>query len=288
MSLIVILFSLIIEHFFGSLEELRRFGWFDYFTAWIRGRLPAGGLWDGPLGVVIVVGLPVLAVALVGWALAEIWIVLGFLFSVAVLLYCFGPRDLEGEVEAYMDARERSDEESARWHATNLLGQEVPEDAAVRTQKIMETVLVQGHERILAIIFWFLLLGPLGALLYRLSRELEDQFHEEELGFGGYARRLNNILAWLPARLCGLSYALAGSFVDAMFYWRQEATKWLDENRGILVTTGFGALCFDPKSDDNSPEDEVDNVREAMALVRRAVLVWLSLLALLTLSGWNI
>ena len=35
---------------------MRRYDWFERYTLWLRGRLPTGDLWDGPLGAVIVLG----------------------------------------------------------------------------------------------------------------------------------------------------------------------------------------------------------------------------------------
>ncbi|WP_303905481.1 regulatory signaling modulator protein AmpE [Thiohalomonas denitrificans] len=289
MSLIAIIFALVIEHFLGSLEELRRFDWFTTFSDRVRGRLPAGRFRDGPLGVLLVVGLPVIGVGLVGYALSELWGLLGFIYAVLVLLYAFGPRDLEAEVEAFADARKRNDEDSARWHAASLLGGEVPEEPETRAGAIIETILVEAHERVLGIVFWFLLLGPVGAILYRLSRVLEARYRGVDEGFGLAAWRLHYILAWVPTRLCAFTYALAGSFVDAMQRWRHEAWRYVDENRGALVSAGFGGLRYDPvEQEDGHPDQQVEteNVRETLALVRRAGLIWLAVLAVFTLAGW--
>ncbi len=288
MALITILFALFIEHFLGTLEELRRFGWFATFTDWLRARLPAAG--DGPLGVLLVVGLPVAAVALVGHGLAEAWSLLGFLFALLVLVYTFGPRDLEAEVEAYADARERGDDQSARWYAASLLDGNVPEEPRQRTSAIIETILVEAHERVLGIVFWFVVLGPLGAVLYRLSRELDSRYADADSGFGLAGWRLHQILAWLPTRLCAFSYALAGSFNDASRRWRDEALRWSDENRGVLVSAGFGALRYRRDavvSAEGEGQSETDDIRDTLAMVRRAALIWLSILALFTLAGWH-
>lgn len=290
MSLIAILFALFIEHFLGSLEELRRFDWFVRFAEGMRSRLPESPLWDGPLGVVLIIGLPVLAVGVVGAALVGLWGLLGFLFAVLVLLYTFGPRDLEAEVEAFADASERGDEESARWHAASLLGGEVPAETERRTGAIIETVLIEAHERVLGIIFWFLLLGPVGAVLFRLSRVLESRYRDAEAGFGLAAWRLHYILAWVPARICAFSYALAGSFVHAMHNWRQDLFPRADTNRGVLVAAGFGALQYEPaEQEDGHPDPQIatENVRETLSLVRRAAVIWLVVLAILTLAGWH-
>lgn len=287
MALIAILISLFIERFLGSLEELRRFDWFSSYTRWLLSRLPDTGNWQGPLGVVLVLAGPLLAVALLDNFLVSYAWLLAFFFSILVLLYSFGPTDLEAEVEAFVDATERGDNESAVWHANELLGRGLPEGRNEQTQVLMETILVEANERLLAIMFWFVILGPIGALLYRLVCVLKVEAQDEESEFAYSIRRLHYLLAWLPARLTALAYALGGSFVEAMHYWREGSDKWEDHNRGILVTTGLGALRFELEEDEEEmePAAQTDAINETMALVRRAVLVFLTLLALLVLSG---
>ena len=285
MALIAILLAIFIERFLGSLEELRRFDWFNGIITWVR----ASAWSDGPGGVAVVVAIPVFGVFLVSYFLTALWWPLAFLFALLVLLYCFGPRDLEAEVEAFLDARERGDEESAFLHARDLLGSAEVDNSRRMTRTVLETVLVEANERFLGVIFWFVLLGPTGALLYRLSCQLNSDFAGNDAAFAGAVRRLHHILEWLPARLTSLAYALSGSFVDAMHYWRTDVANLQEAGRGILVASGFGALRYQPMDDDESPidiDEENSYIREALALVRRGVLVWLAVLALLTLAGW--
>ena len=285
MALIAILLAIFVERFLGSLEELRRFEWFSALVTWVRGLSWS----DGPGGVALAVALPVFAVFLVNHFLAALWWPLAFLFALLVLLYCFGPKDLEAEVEAFLDARERGDEESACLHANDLLGTSEVDNSRRLTRAVLQTVLVEANERFLGVIFWFVVLGPTGALLYRLACQLNSDFAGNDAVFAVAVRRLHHILEWVPARLTALGYALSGSFVDAMHYWRHDAAKWQEDGRGILVASGFGALRYQPVEDDDSPVDideENSYIREALAMVRRAVLVWLAVLALLTLAGW--
>ncbi len=286
MALIAILISLFIERFLGSLEELRRFDWLTSYTEWLRSRLPAGEIWQGPLGLLVVVAGPVVAVLLILAFLTDISWLLVFFFSILALLYSFGPKDLEAQVEAYVDAKERDDAESACWHATELLGQEPEACAAPEARLLVECILVEAHERLLAVMFWFVLLGPVGALLYRMACQLRAQHGNEEGEFADAVKRLHYLLGWLPARLTALAYALGGSFVEAMHSWREEASRWDDANRGILISSGLGAMRF--VSEDEAEPDEwlLDSIKETVSLVRRAVLVFLTLLALLILAGW--
>lgn len=284
MTLIAILLSLFLERFLGSLEEMRRFGWFDALVNQIR-RQPWA---DGPAGVAAAVLLPVVAVLLLGVLFGALGWAVFFLFALLVLLFSFGPRDLEAEVEAFLDARERDDEEAAMLHAADLLGGSEVENSRKLTRAMLETMLAEANERFFGVLFWFIVLGPVGALLYRLSCVMQRSTAAEQSVFAGAARRLHHILAWLPARLTALAYALSGSFVDAMHYWREEAPKWLEDSRFILIASGFGALRYQPAEDEEAPLDLLEEdsyIREALALIRRAALVWLAVLAIFTLAG---
>lgn len=290
MTFLAILISLLAERFLGSMEDLRRYEGFFSFVRWVRGRLPAEGPWDGALGVVLVLAPPVAAVALLGSLLGHLLVLLALIFGVVVLLYSLGPHDLEAEVEACADALDRDDQDSARLYASNLTGGEPPAEPAAFTRAVVESTLVETNERLFGILFWFVLLGPAGAILYRLTLLLKETAGDDGTGFGEAAERLHHILAWPAARLCALGYALSGSFVGGIDHWRDRATRWHDPNEDILVTVGMGSLHL-PGGPERATEEEPERsgpepIRETLALVRRAVLVWLTVLALMTLAGW--
>lgn len=287
MALIAILISLVVERLLGSMEELRRFDWFDRYSR-LAGRhlMKVKGL-NGPVGTLLLL-LPLIApVVALEYYLSGLWLLFGLAFSVLILLTCFGPRDLEAEVEAFVDARQRGDEESACWHAAELLGSdEDVVNSAGLTRRIMQSIFIEANERLLAIVFWFVLLGPGGALLYRLSAHLESVLAEDEENSVVEAGvRLHRLLLWLPARLCAIAYALAGSFVEAFHGWRQVEGSWHESSRQLLIAAGFGALRVEP-GDIEDDSSACDQVSESMSLVRRAVLVFLSIIALATLAGW--
>lgn len=285
MALITVLLSLLVEHYLGTLEEFRRYRWFASFTDRLRAALPER-LSDSPLAVALVLGLPTLVVLVLAVALAETWLALAFIFGLLVLLYCFGPQDLDSRIEAYIEARERGDDESARWHMAEIVGSEVPEDPQQAQRAMVETALVETNERLLAIIFWFAVFGPTGAVLYRLTALLRARTRNDEGAFAEWTDRFHFALGWIPARLTALGYAMAGSFVDAIQYWREEAGKWRDPNRGVLIASGLGALQYGT-TETADREAELDVLRATTALRRRTVVVWVVALAIITLAGWT-
>ena len=247
MALIAILISLVVERLLGSMEELRQFDWFFAYHRRVAAYLARIKWLNGPLGALLLL-LPLIApVVAIDYYLSGMWLLFGLAFAVLVLLFCFGPRDLEAEVEAFVDARARDDEESACWHASELLGGEEVKCSAEVTQRIMQNIFVEANERLLAIVFWFVVLGPGGALLYRLSSLLQQQQAEQAEG--------------------------------------EVQSSWSESSRHILIASGFGALRIE-SGDIDDDSHACEQVSECIALVRRAVLVFLSLVAFFTLAGW--
>lgn len=289
MALIAILLSLTLERLLGTLEGVRNFHWFATWSAWVHKQLPASSPWQGEAGLVVVLLPPLLLLVLVFQLLDGVWMPLSFLAGVMVLLYCMGPKDLEAEVEAFLEARERDDEESALWHAASLLGKALPENSRLLTRQLVENILIEANSRVIAVFFWFVLLGPFGALLYRLTAIYQRTDTQGENGLAEASRRLMGLLDWIPVRLCAIGYAMSGNFVEAIAGWRTHQAQWPESNREILVQSGLGALGQGEDGREEAevpPEREAARISETIALVRRMALVLLVILALLTLGGW--
>lgn len=289
MKFVALVISLLLERVLGPHERWRSPQWFDRYAAWMHSTFGRYDLWSGPLGVLLVAGVPTLAVALVYMLLGGAYLSLfALLFSILVLLFCLGPRELDGQVNAYLEAVEAGDESRAAELAGDITGQPAPGDAEARNRAVAEAVLVEFNDRSFSVLFWFVVLGPLGAILFRcasLMRKLSIEEMENAGAFHEAALRLHGILAWLPARLIALGYALAGSFEDALTDWKgyyeQPAEHFWVVNDDVLGVTGRGALRFG--ADDGSGETVI---RSSLALTLRTLVFWMVLFGLLTIAGF--
>ncbi|MDE2088553.1 MAG: regulatory signaling modulator protein AmpE [Gammaproteobacteria bacterium] len=296
MTLIAMLISLVAEHFLRHLQDLRRLEWFSAYYRWLYVRCSRFALWHGPTGVLLTVVPVALLVGVVYGLLARVAFgIPGFIVAVLVLLYCLGPRDLEGQVETFLEAWRQGDREGALLHAGDLLENHVGEDNAEVTQAMIESILVQANERLFGVLFWFGVLGPLGAALFRLSAALKTRAKQSDSaalpGFAEAAQRLYWVMAWVPARLVALSYSLTGSFDEAIHAWRiyreQGAGRFTDSNVGVLVAAGAGAVRLEQEDiGEYDREASGELVRTALSLVLRALVLWLTVIALMTLAGW--
>lgn len=293
MALLAIVLCLFLERAWPSLEELRSFAWFEQFVDRVQ-RNAQDRRWSGTLGLVAALFLPLFAVVMVHYLLAGIFAVLGFLFAAAVLLFCLGPRDLDTDVRLFLNAWEQGDVVRAQSYARQINEFTATSiDAASMGRNVVEGILVAAHERWFGVIFWFLILGPLGALWYRLACVLRARCARQsaESDFRDAAMMMHHILAWIPARLAVLGYALAGSFADAVDAWRNEAygwkSNWLVNNYRLLIQGGLGALQLEQElAEDETRSVDARHVRAALGLVLRTLILSIALIAVVTLGSW--
>jgi len=287
MTLIAILASLLLERMLEHVQHLRRYERYHDYVVWMREHL-RGERWQGRLGVVALLAPLLLVTAWLQTGLDDaLFGLLGLVFAIAVLVFCLGPRDLGLELTEYRAALTANNDELATRLARGLLGTEPPEDMDAQARAVTHAVLTQANLRIFGVLFWFAILGPFGAVLYRAVAELCRHLAQTHDDYAWAARRLAEILDWLPARLTAFGYALSGDFEAAVLRWRNSTASeahWGLPADDVLIATGTGALDLDEDSRDNLTWDRV--LQSAMSLVWRTLVMWVFVIALLTLAGW--
>ncbi len=289
----VIVIGLIAERFLLDRQHLRQAGWLERYNRWLaRPHAPA---WTqrGLFRLVALLLPPLLVVALLQQLLSQSLLgIPSLLFAGVVLLFSLGPVDLDTQVNDYTRAVETGDEESLRQIARDMLEDEPPTSEPAFSQAVAEGILLQANPRLFGVLFWFLLLGPLGALLYRAAHQLPQlEQANRDIDFFLNAKQLMLILDWLPARITAVCYAVAGSFEDALYGWRSYQERRYDEfndsNSGILICTGSGAMRLTTLLGESDEElhDYSHLPQAAMALVWRSLVVWLILAGALSLIG---
>lgn len=303
MTLIALLACLALEMFWQRADEYRRLDWFSQYTNWLLGRQGKASWWDGVAGVVAVLLVPMLVVGTIQSVLACVWLgLLELIFGIVVLVYCLHFQSLDRLVDEYCDARDVEDEARAQSVAAELIG-----EPSISDGDVVKAVLTQSNERLFSVLLWFVLLGPLGALLCRLSYWLgyeradsvEGSQEGQEPDFTDAARRLSGILSWAPARLLAVGYAVTGSFEDAVHAWRESPQRtdedFTEANSQILHQTGLGALrassllADQPQTQTERGDEESSGctlIQAAHGLVLRAIVAWAIVVALVTLAGW--
>ena len=295
MTLIALALGLILEHLATALLHLRELRWFDrYYDAGIR-RIAGWPRWALYLGLILILAAPTLPVLIVAWLLSErtdvFWDLAYLSFAVLIVFFCLGPRDLASEVDDYCHARDSGDDEAADRVLIEMSESERPRGSDIEV--VEDAIFVQSNNRIFGVVFWFVVLGPVGAWFFRVSDLLRRRIVFEHHRDGGANEQaliaieaIYGILKWIPARLAMLGYALSGSFDDAMNAWRSELRledQPIDVRNDSLVAL-VGKAAMTGYLDE--PTNSSAAARNSMRLVQRTLFIWVSVIALLTLFGW--
>lgn len=284
MRLLIVLITTAADKLLGEslakFKALRRLDWYHRLVGWIEQKVGSVEVFKGPLGVVAMLALPLL----VFWFLLS-WIggwhgILAFLLAIAILLYCLGPEDLDDQIRALIAAIRGSNDAEANRLAQALGRSAQPVPAETRGHTVVESILTEFPERVFGVLLWFLILGPIGAVLFRFSAELRRYTLQASSGLRDWAGRVYNVLAWLPSRIVALGYALSGNLTGAFERWRVLDTLTLEQNETALRMSGTGALQI------GSDAGEVERITAAQGLVTRTLIVLLAVLTVLYVIAW--
>ncbi|MCH7345000.1 CobD/CbiB family protein [Pelomonas sp. CA6] len=209
----------------------------------------------------------------------------------------------------------------AEWR--HLDASELPRTELLR--HVLEHSLLAAHRHVFGVFFWFVLLstlglGPAGAVLYRMaefasrywafkSRTLDAPTNERLMQL---SRRVFGWIDHVPARLTAAGFAIVGNFEEAVGSWRRHARLWAHENEGVILAAAAGAVgvqlggsaapgvtpdrskTFEAGGDAEATQAEgstagqppqLGHLQSVVGLVWRSVVLWMMLLALMTLAN---
>lgn len=298
MKLLALLLGLLLERVSTNLFGLREIRWLDGFFDRALALMGNQGSVRAHVVVILALALCALPIFAVSYFLAGKFFGVFYLIAAVIVLFVsLGPRDLSAEVEEFSASSARGDEESMRRVAKELLEFDPPEVNEKLGGAVASAVFVQSTNRTFGVVLWFVLLGPLGAWVFRVSDlmrrrafyESDRREHEgkEEAPFLRPVQNIHGVLAWLPSRLAAMSFALAGSFEPATTAWKAYYTEcsehFFDVNDDVVASAGCGALGRQVQSD--MAQSPSAGARCALSLVERSTIVWLVVIALLTIAG---
>jgi len=209
----------------------------------------------------------------------------------------------------------------AEWR--HLDASELPRTEVLR--HVIEHALLAAHRNVFGVFFWFVVLsaiglGPTGAVLYRMAeyssrfwgyrqRTLDAPPNE---GLLAMSRQLFRLIDHVPARLTAFGFAVVGNFEEAIGSWRRDAALWQHANEGIILAAAAGAVgvrlggaaapgvtpdrskTFAAGAEAGAAEaagatagltPQNAHLQSVVALVWRSVVLWMLLVALLSLAN---
>ncbi|MFZ6743841.1 adenosylcobinamide-phosphate synthase CbiB [Undibacterium sp. JH2W] len=265
---------------------------------------PTASRWTGALGWCLAV-LPLVGLSVLALLLAQhfsMW--LAAILHIVLLYFCLGLRSLREHNATIATALQAGDLPEARKRTSYIVSRDTQDaDEAYLAKASVESVLENGCDAVFATLFWFTLLGGLGAVLYRLVNTLDAMWGYRStrfLRFGCVAARMDDVMNWLPARLTACTYATLGKTRLAWQCWRRQASGWPSPNAGPVMAAGAGALglalggaaSYDGVLETRPPLGEgemakAEDILRALRLVETGAALWcgIALLAVLFLSG---
>lgn len=255
-----------------------------------------------------------LLVTMAGWPFAVLW-------NTVVLYFSLGFRQFSHHFTEIRDALEAGDEPRARsllaqWRQMDASGQA----SSDVVRQVVEHSVLAAHRHVFGVLAWFsvlavLGLGPLGAVAYRLSefvprywaREKAARVRPVSAALQAVALALWGWMDWVPARVTAVGFAVVGSFEDAIDSWRNYERQGQVSNDGVILASTAGAInirlgapgASGPRSGPSQGEAaasegsfagsiggeaEIGHLRVVVGLVWRTVVMWMVLLALLSLA----
>lgn len=242
--------------------------------------------------------LPIAAAGAVVWALQD-WLfgLVGIILHVLLLFYAFGRGNLLEQTRAYLVDWRAGNLESAYLDAVQSfdLRCEAPvNDAVSMHRSVRSGLLYQWFEQIFLIVFWYLLAGPLVALFIRLvclydaNEQVENNPAEPAMPL-----QLQHAIEWLPARLMGVTFAIAGNFAQCFKEWNSTLLNWSMSSEEVLHRLGMAALGVcetDAEASSATPVTDQDIARMAeeietiQALIVRTLVITIVICALVILA----
>src|SRR5574341_177463 len=293
MSVLAIVAALVIEQWRPLAERKSVTAALAAWSGYLERAFNGGERQHGIVGWLVAV-LPPVGVAILLYALlsAAGW-VFALAFDIAVLYLTLGFRQFSHYFTDIQLAIKAGDVDRAR----TLLDEWRGASGVVRTREevirlAIEEGLVAAHRHVFGVLLWYLILpGPSGAILYRLAAYLATRWRHLR-PFGAFAEQAFQMLEWPAVRLTAAAFALVGDFENAVYCWRTQARTWADPNGGILLAAGAGAMGVRL----GMPVQEVDGLQPrpelgvgddadgpsldtAVGMLWRALVLWVVVLA---------
>ncbi|MCB5188227.1 adenosylcobinamide-phosphate synthase CbiB [Methylobacillus caricis] len=229
-------------------------------------------------------------------------LVYGWILDILLLYFAIGARSLKEHAMRIYQALQEGNIPQARQAVSMIVSRDTQDlnQAEIATATV-ESVLENGNDAIFGAIFWFVLFGGTGALMFRLANTLDAMWGYRTprfLYFGWAAARLDDIFNLIPARLTALSYAICGHTRTALQSWKKQAPSWYSPNAGPVMASGAGALQvtlggvapyhgqmkFRPNLG-TGPSANTPHIQAAVALVQRSIGLWVGVLILFSIMA---
>jgi len=299
MTLISLLIVLALEFHFKIGSEYRNFNWFNKAQQYLSDRFSDKDFFESWGGIAIILLTPIgLLYGAFNLFDGSLFWLITLVVSIVILFLCLGPLPLEKSFEHYFKAVENDDLEAAYLHLNRIgSSNEIEKDDEITGEVDIEQdsldiaekdelvrnatrkILTESQKRYFGVIAWFIVLGPLGALFYRLCYIYHAHCRAEE--FDEHLPLMDQVIHWIewvPARVTSMLFLLTGDFVNGFYRIQDYLTDADADNNQLISETGVASLGLEMGINDG----DVDENHRTMALVNRTVIFYLVLGAIIS------
>jgi AmpE protein len=267
MNFLIIVVAVLMVHQGEWIHHIQHDDWFDQ---WLN-RLLHMVRQQPWLLLALVVGLPVLALALLMYFLADYWW-LTFAINALVLFYAMGRGSWHEECDRWVKFFAEKDPLLLKQKiaAVNETSLDVTDDQIENTWlEARSNVLYQQLDGFYTVVFWFFIVGAPAALLYRLLQLYQQR--QKTMVADAVVSEVNLLLwmmEWLPVRVMAMLFCLVGNFTTGFWVLKQIVFESVLSSVDTLARCADAALFLDGSVDDNAIlDDELDDKKTRTAKI---------------------
>lgn len=249
MKLLVVVLCLLSERFLIHSASYQRFSWFGQYSQQIMNYIDKNNYFTNSWLILASIVAPVILITAFFYLLFHnvFFGFLGLILSIVIFFYCLGPQNSFYPLSADMPNKQNDD--------------------------LIANYFASVNSQLFTVLFWYLILGPIAALTYRLIA-----LCREVSSISSNANQVADILEWIPARLTVLLFLLVGNFQRGFNSFLNFLLAGPESNNKMLGECGLQAV--------RSSDSEEVPIPVAENLVEQATIVLLVLVALFTLVAW--
>lgn len=261
----------------------------------------------------VTVLLVLLTVGLITGLLVWLSVKGGILFYAAmgavILYFTITPRALCRDGMEIYHLLKAGDIVAARKRLSWIVGRDTENlDESDIARGTVETIVENTTDGIISPLFWFLLFGPVGAMVYRAGNTMDSMLgykNDRYLYFGRFAARLDDVLNYIPARITFLLFVASAAILkldwkNAKKIGLRDAPKHPSPNGGYAEATVAGAMhvrlggynYYEGKPEfreymgDPDTPLKADHIKQAIYMMYGATILFLVLESVLIFFLW--
>ena len=287
MALLALVIAILIERYYHGSESVARDklssdNWYFSYLKLLDKSFAERNWYKGWLKELCEVLLPAIIVFVLFKLFDDGFIasVIMLALMVLILVHTFGPQLPSAQLSGYFKAMESDDPQAAYEYAKTYTGEESDNEEQM-VQQVTRTIFYNVESQYFSVAIWFVLLGPAGALLYRM---LLWQQQDDDLGKMG--SKLHYAMEWLACRISAITYLLAGDMANGIEKSKSQFFDLKVSGKDVLIATAKASMGNPSEIDDQEPSVCSEN-HCAISLSQRAGIILFAIIAVASLLGWT-